>query len=161
MIFKSKHADLPIPDSDLCSVVLSRAEELGDKPALIDGLSGRKLSYSELARQTRHFAAGLDRRGFKKGDVFATFMPNVPEYAVVFLGVAAVGGINTTVNSLYSTSDLVHQFTDSGARFLLTVPDFLDRALPAASPTAYKKHWLIPLLQRYFISLRMSCRLCP
>ena len=84
MIFKSKHADLVIPNSDLCSVVLSRAEKLGDKPALIDGMNGRKLSYHDMAKQVNHFAAGLDRRGFKKGDVFATFMPNVPEYAVVF-----------------------------------------------------------------------------
>mgnify|MGYP003670054131 CR=1 FL=1 len=143
MIFKSKHADLVIPDSDLCSVVLTRAEELGDKPALIEGMSGRKLSYAELARQIRHFAAGLDQRGFRKGDVFATFMPNVPEYAVVFLGVAAVGGINTTVNSLYSTSDLVHQFTDSGARFLLTIPEFLDRALPAAKEVGIEQIFVL------------------
>ena len=51
------------------------------------------------------------------------------------MGVAAVAGINTTLISLYSTSDLVHQFRDSGARFLLTIPDFLDRALPAAKET--------------------------
>ena len=63
----------------------------------------------------------------------AVFIPNMPEYAVIFLGVAAVGGINTTVNSLYSTADLVHQFTDSGAKFLITIPEFLDRALPAAN----------------------------
>lgn len=143
MILKSKHDDLVIPNSDLCSVVLSRAEELGDKPALIDGMSGRKLSYHDLAKQIQHFAAGLDQRGFKKGDVFATFMPNVPEYAVVFLGVAAVGGINTTLNSLYSTSDLTHQFKDSGARFLLTIPDFLDRALPAAKEAGIEEVFVL------------------
>ncbi|MDG1025532.1 MAG: 4-coumarate--CoA ligase family protein [Gammaproteobacteria bacterium] len=143
MIFKSKHPDLEIPDSDLCSVVLTRAKELGEKPALVDGSTGRTLSYTQLAKQIQHFAAGLDQRGFKKGDVFATFTPNVPEYAVVFLGVAAVGGINTTVNSLYSTSDLIHQFTDSGARFLLTIPEFLDRALPAARETGIEEIFVL------------------
>lgn len=132
MIFKSQHADIDIPLTDLTSVVLGRAQELGEKAALIDGTTGRRLSFNQLSQQVRQFAAGLDQRGFKKGDVFAIFMPNVPEYAVVFLGVAAVGGINTTVNSLYSTNDLVHQLNDSGARFLLTIPQFLDRALPAA-----------------------------
>ncbi|MBT4582073.1 MAG: AMP-binding protein [Gammaproteobacteria bacterium] len=132
MIFKSKVPDIQVPESDLTSVVLTRVDELGEKAALVDGISGRSISYLQLRELIAKMATGLHLRGFKKGDVFATFMPNVPEYAVVFLGVASAGGINTTVNSLYSTSDLVHQFKDSKAKFLLTIPDFLDRALPAA-----------------------------
>ena len=116
----------------MTSVVLQRVDELGDKSALIDGTSGRALSYNELSSQIKHLAAGLNQRGFKKGDVCAVFCPNLPEYATIFLGVAAVGGINTTVNSLYSTNDLIHQFTDSRAKLLITIPAFMDRALPAA-----------------------------
>ncbi|MBT5718709.1 MAG: AMP-binding protein [Gammaproteobacteria bacterium] len=48
------------------------------------------------------------------------------------MGVAAGGGVNTPVNSLYSSRDFVHQLTDSDTRFLFTIPEFLDRALPAA-----------------------------
>ena len=132
MIFKSQQPDINLPETALTSVVLGRVDELGDKPALIEGLTGRTLSYNQLREQINKFAAGLDERGFKKGDVMAIFIPNMPEYAVIFLGVAAVGGINTTVNSLYSTADLVHQFNDSGAKLLITIPDFLDRARPAA-----------------------------
>lgn len=143
MIFKSKLPDIEIPETDLCSVVLTRVGELGDKPALIDGPTGRTLSYNQLARQIKQFATGLNQRGFKKGDVFAIFVPNVPEYAIAFLGVAAAGGINTTVNSLYSSSDLVHQFNDSGARFLLTIPEFLDRALPAAQETGIEEIFIL------------------
>ncbi len=143
MIFKSKQADIVIPDTDLCSVVLTRVKKLGDKPALVDGPSGRTLSYNQLALQINKLACGLHQLGFKKGDVFATFIPNVPEYAVAFLGVAAVGGVNTTVNSLYSSSDLIHQFNDSGARFLLTIPEFLDRALPAAQETGIEKIFVL------------------
>jgi len=143
MIFKSKHPDIVIPDADLCSVVLTRVDEMGDKPALVDGPTGRTLSYTQLGTQVKQLAAGLSQRGFMKGDVFATFIPNVPEYAVVFLGVARAGGINTTVNSLYSTSDLVHQFNDSGARFLLTIPAFLDRALPAAAEAGIEEVFVL------------------
>ncbi|HIL63982.1 MAG TPA: 4-coumarate--CoA ligase family protein, partial [Porticoccaceae bacterium] len=80
MIFKSQHADIDIPESDLTSVVLSRVDELGDKAALIDGPTGRSLSYLQLREQVNRLAAGLHRRGFRKGDVFAIFIPNVPEY---------------------------------------------------------------------------------
>ena len=132
MIFENNDPGVAVPKTDLTSVVLQRVDELGDKSALIDGTSGRALSYQELRSQIKHLAAGLNQRGFKKGDVCAVFCPNLPEYATIFLGVAAVGGINTTVNSLYSTNDLIHQFTDSKAKFLITIPAFMDRALPAA-----------------------------
>ena len=132
MIFKSRLPDLQLPKSDLTTVVLSRATELAERTALVNGTSGASLSYAELSDHINRFASGLQRRGFAKGDVLALFCPNVPEYAVAFLGVAAAGGVNTTVNSLYSSADLVHQFRDSGARFLLTIPAFLDRARPAA-----------------------------
>ncbi len=143
MIFKSTQADIDIPDSDLCSVVLTRVNELGDKHALVDGPTGRALSYKQLASQIKYFSAGLSKCGFKKGDVFAIFIPNVPEYAVVFLGVAALGGVNTTVNSLYSSTDLIHQLSDSNARFLLTIPPFLDRALAAAKATGIEKIFVL------------------
>ena len=132
MIFTSSKPDVAIPHTDLASVVLRYAGEKADEPALIDGTSGRELTYGQLKQQVERLAAGLHGRGFGKGDVCAVFCPNCPEYGVIFLGVASVGGINTTVNSLYSTKDLVHQFSDSGARMLITIPQFLDRALPAA-----------------------------
>ncbi|MBT6058165.1 MAG: AMP-binding protein, partial [Gammaproteobacteria bacterium] len=85
MIFKSKVPDIQVPESDLTSVVLTRVDELGEKAALVDGISGRSISYLQLRELIAKMATGLHLRGFKKGDVFATFMPNVPEYAVVFL----------------------------------------------------------------------------
>lgn len=132
MIFENNLPEVSVPNLDLSSVVLGRVDEFADKPALIDGPSGRTLTFSQLRTQINHLAAGLHQRGFKKGDVCAVFCPNVPEYATIFLGVAAAGGINTTVNSLYSTNDLIHQFKDSGARILITIPQFMDRAAPAA-----------------------------
>ena len=133
VIFKSKQADVDIPESDLTTVVLGRVDELGDKVALVEGLSQRSLNYNQLKQQIDHLATGLSQRSFQKGDVLAIFCPNLPEYAVIFLGVAKAGGTNTTVNSIYSHDDLVHQFKDSGTKFLVTIPQFLDRALPAAN----------------------------
>ena len=132
MIFENSVPDAQVPNKDLTSVVLEKVDELGDKPALIDGTSGRTLTYNQLRSQINHLAAGLHQRGFRKGDVCAVFCPNLPEYATIFLGIASVGGINTTVNSLYSTNDLIHQFKDSGAKLLITIPQFMDRAAPAA-----------------------------
>jgi acyl-CoA synthetase (AMP-forming)/AMP-acid ligase II len=132
MIVKSTSPDVHIPDVSITEYVLRHVDRLGDKPALIDGPSGRTLTYRQLADGVRRAAAGLHRRGFRKGDVFAIYSPNLPEYAVIFLAVAAVGGINTTANPLYTADELGKQLTDSGARFLITVPAFLDKAREAA-----------------------------
>jgi acyl-CoA synthetase (AMP-forming)/AMP-acid ligase II len=111
--------------------VLEGAEQQGDKPALIDGSSGRQLSYGQLTDGVRRVASALRRRGLNKGDVFAIFSPNVLEYPIAFHAVASLGGVLTTANSLYTPRELREQLRDSGARFLLTVPAFMDRASEA------------------------------
>ncbi len=133
MIFRSPFPDVTLPEMPLTEFVMKRAVELADRPALIDGLSGRALTFGQLAEGIRRGAAGLSRRGFKKGDVFAIYSPNVPEYAVVFHAVASVGGINTTINPLYTADELAHQLNDSGAKYLVTVEMFLDKAKEAAA----------------------------
>jgi acyl-CoA synthetase (AMP-forming)/AMP-acid ligase II len=133
MIFRSQEADVPIPSVPVHEYVLRYAERLPGKPALIDGPSGRTLTYSQLAGAVRAFASGLAARGFKKGDVFAIFCPNLPEYAVAFMGVSAAGGINTTANPLCTADELAKQLGDCKARFLLTVPPFLEKAREAAA----------------------------
>ena len=116
MIHRSPDPDLEIPASDVTSFVLARADELGEKPALTDGPSGRELSYGELARSTRRLAAGLASRGFGKSDVLAVYMPNLPEYAIAFHGATSAGGMCTTVNPLYTAAELGFQLSDSGTR---------------------------------------------
>jgi len=76
---------------------------------------------------------GLTERGFARGDVFAIYCPNLPEYAVAFLAVAALGGIVTTINPLYTADELAHQLADTDARYLLTIPPLLDTARAAVA----------------------------
>ncbi len=132
MIFRSPYPEVSIPAVSLPSVVLGEAVERGARPALIDGPSGRTLTYAQLYQGVQAVAAGLAARGFSKGDVFAIFSPNLPEYAVAFQAVAQLGGIVTTVNPLYTREELAFQLKDSGARMLLTVPPFVETARAAA-----------------------------
>ncbi len=129
----SPFAAVEIPQTDVTSFVLERAEELGDKPALIDGPSGRTITFAGLAEAIRSFSAGLAENGFGPGDAIAIYMPNVPEYAIAFHGAAAAGGRATTANPLYTARELEHQLRDSGACMLLTVPPFLEIAKEAAA----------------------------
>src|SRR2546427_2391437 len=69
MIFRSPHPDVAVPDIALHRFVLARAAERGTKPALIDGPSGRILTYAALTRGADRVAAGGPARGFQKGGV--------------------------------------------------------------------------------------------
>jgi acyl-CoA synthetase (AMP-forming)/AMP-acid ligase II len=139
MTVKSTSPDVTIPDVSITEYVLRHAARLGDKPALIDGPTGRTLTYGQLAGAVRRAAAGLARRGFGKGDVLAIYSPNLPEYAIAFLAVASLGGVNTTANPLYTADELATQLKDSGARFLLTVPPVLDKAREAAGKSGIEE----------------------
>jgi len=139
MIVKSTIPELSIPNVSVTEYALRHAGRLGDKPALIDGPSGRTLTYAQLAGAIRTVAAGLAARGFSKGDVFAIYCPNIPEYAVIFNAVAMLGGINTTINPLYTPGELANQLNDSKARFLVTVPPFLAQAREAAAQAAIEE----------------------
>ncbi|HEX6452232.1 MAG TPA: AMP-binding protein [Trebonia sp.] len=131
-MIRSPFPDVEIPDVPITDFALAGAARLGGKPAFIDAASGRTLSYAQLAESVRAAAAGLAGRGFGKGDVFAHYAPNLPEYAVAFHAVATVGGVNTTANPLLTVDELATQLGDCGARLLVTVPPLLEKAAVAA-----------------------------
>ena len=135
MIFRGPYPDVSIPEVSLTDFIFNSTAEIRDKTALIDGLSGRSLTYAELEDSVHRVAASLARRGFQKGDVFAIFSANCIEYAVIFHAVAMLGGINTTVNPLYTADEAALQLEDAGAKFMVTAAPFMEKAVAAARAT--------------------------
>ncbi|MBK8019426.1 MAG: AMP-binding protein [Betaproteobacteria bacterium] len=136
MIHRSPWPDVAVPDAGLYETVTARFAEFGDRAAVIDGPSGRVLSYVQLHRDIDRMAASLAARGFAKGDMFAICSPNVPEYAIAFLAVNRAGGTVTTMNPLYTAEEIAHQLEETGAKFLLTVGALVERCAQAAKGTA-------------------------
>ena len=143
MIYTSPLPAVEIPDVPLTEFVLARAAELGDKPALVDGPTGRSLTYAQLAAAVRSLAGGLVEHGFGKGDVLALMAPNMPEFAVVFHSVAMAGGVVTTINPTYTEGEIHHQLLDSNARILITVPPLVDAAKAATVGTGVSETYVI------------------
>ena len=75
MIYRSPYPDVDIPNITLQDYLFEHAAKYADKTALIDGPSGRTLTYGQLVGAIRRTAAGLAARGFGKGDVFAIYSP--------------------------------------------------------------------------------------
>jgi acyl-CoA synthetase (AMP-forming)/AMP-acid ligase II len=123
MIIHSPYDDVELAAVPLHEFVLGGADPTtrrGDRAALIDGPTGRVLTYAELAGSVRKAAAGLAAHGMTPGDVVALCSPNSPEFAVAYYAALAAGALVTTVNPLAPTDDMARQLTHSGARWLVT-----------------------------------------
>src|ERR1700752_27027 len=139
MIIKGPNPDVEIPEIPLTDFVLQRAAQLGDKPALIEGPTGRTITYAQLVEAVKNVAGNLYRRGFRKGDVFGILSPNIPEYAIALHAVSSLGGSVTPINPLYTHHEIHHQLKDAGARFLVTVPTCVEKAREGAKETGVEE----------------------
>ena len=110
MAMRSPYPDVEIPDVALAEFVYADAPARGDAVAIVDGPSGRSYSYALLHHLVGRCAAGLAERGVQQHDVVGVFAPNIPEWPIVFHGVAQLGAINTTINSLYTAQETARFF---------------------------------------------------
>jgi acyl-coenzyme A synthetase/AMP-(fatty) acid ligase len=151
MIFSSPHADVNIPNLSITDYVLQHAAGHGSKPALIpalppaliDGPSGRTISYDELPMLIRRLAAGFASEGVGKRDVLAIYAPNLPECVLAFHAVASLGAMATMAPPLFTAQELTVQLNDSAARYLLTTAELLPRARAAAAAADIRKIFVI------------------
>lgn len=143
MIFKSPHAAVTIPEVSITDYVLRRADELGDKPALIDGPTGRSYTYGQLRCYISALASGFAHHGLRKGNVLAILSPNLPEYALAFHAAATLGVATTMVPPLFTDEEIIKQLRDSGAKFLLTIPQLMGKAREVAQASGIRKVFVI------------------
>ncbi|TQM43354.1 AMP-binding protein [Pseudonocardia cypriaca] len=143
MIITSAFADVDVPDVAVPEYVLAHAPEREAKPAIVDGASGRALTYADLVAGVRRCATGLAARGLLPGEVFAIMMPNLPEFAVAYHGALTAGGVVTTLSPLATVDEAAYQLADTSARFLLTVPPCLEIALAAAEKAGVERVFVL------------------
>ena len=94
-----------------------------DKPAFHN--LGCTMTYGELARQSRDFAAFLQGLpGLAPGDRVAIMSPNLLQYPVAMFGILRAGMVVVNVNPLYTARELEHQLKDSGAKVIVIVENF-------------------------------------
>ena len=125
MIHRSPLAAIDIPAVPVADFVLARAAARGSRPALIDAVTGRTITYEQLPTLVDRAAAALAALGLRKGGVCAIFSRNTPDYAVAVLAIARLGAIVTTINTLATPADLEKQLRDSGSKILIVSPEGL------------------------------------
>ncbi len=137
-IFRSKLPDICIPyHMTLAEYCMEKALQRPDKVAIVDGNTGKALTYGELAVLSQRVAAGLMKLGVEKGGVIAVLLPNGCEFVAVFLGAAIRGAIVTTANPFYTPVELENQIRVARATMVVTHSSYVEklRALDLQVPT--------------------------
>ena len=97
-------------------------KKFADRPAF--HCMGKTISFAELDRMSRDFAAWLQAKGLPKGTRIALMMPNVLQYPVALFGTLRAGYTVVNVNPLYTARELEHQLKDSGAEVIVILENF-------------------------------------
>ncbi len=106
-------------------------ERTGGTEELI--FEGRVESGAARFVRSCRFSAGLRGAGLVAGDRVVVHMANCPEVAVAYHGVWRAGGVVTPTLFLLDEAELRHVLVDSGARFVVTTPEFLTKVRAVAS----------------------------
>ncbi|KAL1138967.1 hypothetical protein AAG570_009028 [Ranatra chinensis] len=72
---------------------------------------------------SENLAAFLTESCYKRGDVLAIALPNLPEYAIALLGALRAGLAVTPVNPVYNAEEIGYQLGNSGANIVVTYPE--------------------------------------
>jgi long-chain acyl-CoA synthetase len=126
--------------------------------ALPNGSQG-SITFEETDRLSDQFAVYLrEVAGFKAGDRVAIQMPNCLAYPIAVFGTLKAGLVMANTNPLYTTAEMVHQFTDSGAVGLIVIDLFANKVAEVLPKTSIRTvvvvgiSDLLPPLKRLLIS---------
>ena len=125
------HELAALPFSHLPEMVRAAAgtyeKSIAFTQVMANGMNG-SLTYGQIDEMSDQFAAYLrEVVGLNEGDRVAVQMPNCLAYPIVAFGVFKAGLVLVNTNPLYTPSEMVHQFADSGAKALVVIDMFADR----------------------------------
>ncbi|BCJ85522.1 AMP-binding protein [Effusibacillus dendaii] len=113
----------PFGEVPLTTYLQRWAERQPDHPVLI--YYGREVSFRELDDLSSRFSSCLADLGLTKGDRVAVFLPNCPQFHIAFYGILKLGCVHVPVNPMFKELELIYELSDSGARVIVTLDQFV------------------------------------
>jgi acetyl-CoA synthetase len=96
----------------------------GNSTAIIwengENIPPRTLTYEQLLKEVRRFAAALKALGVRRGDRVTIYMPMVPEAAIAMLAATRIGAIHSAVFGGFGYGALADRITDADSKILVT-----------------------------------------
>ncbi len=110
----------------------------GDHPAL--RFEGRVHGSGELIDRAARMAGGFAALGLVPGERVVVTMANCPEVSIAYHALWRAGLVVTPATFLLPAAELRHVLSDSGARAVLTTPEFLEKVTEAAAGLPELRH---------------------
>ncbi|MDP2840866.1 MAG: acetate--CoA ligase, partial [Candidatus Methanoperedens sp.] len=85
-----------------------------------DGGDTATYTYRQLYDEVCRFANVLRKRGIKKGDRIAIYLPMIPQLVISMLACARIGAIHNVVFAGFSADALKERVNDSGCKMVIT-----------------------------------------
>ncbi len=108
-----------------------------EKPAL--NFMGYAMNFRETGDMVLRFASFLHESGIRKGDRVAIVLPNVIPCVVAYYAILRLGAVVVMNNPLYTDTELLHQFMDSGSRIVVTLDLLANRIIDLRDKCAVEK----------------------
>jgi len=150
---------IEIPNVPLFHFLEESARKYPDRACTI--FKGAVISYREMNTISDRIAAALVDMGVKKGDRVGIFMPNTPQFVMVYFGILKAGGVVVATNPLYTAPEIEHQAGDAGIEYMFVMTNFYNTIKKAQPKTKIKKlivtnlkETLPPLMKVLFTLLR-------
>lgn len=115
---------------------------------------GTEITYADLDKLSRNFAAYLQQLNLEKGARVAIMLPNILQYPVAIFGILRAGYVAVNTNPLYTADEVIHQMNDSGAEVIIVLANFaktIEKALPSMPSV---KHVIITQIGDLFPSFK-------
>jgi long-chain acyl-CoA synthetase len=160
-----KHYDKGVPHSinypsvPIFHFLEESARKYPNQPCTI--FKGEVISFQEMDAITDKLAAALAGLGIKKGDRVGIFIPNTPQFVMVYFGILKAGGVVVAIDSRYTAPEIVHQANDAGIETMFVMSNFYKTMQTAQPKTKIKKlivtnikETLPPVLKALFTLLK-------
>ncbi len=108
----------------------ARAEQTAIVAVRDDGLDS--WSYGRLGREIERVAGGLARVA-APGERVGLWLPNRPEWIVIYFAIVATGAVAVPIENTIADADLARLLEDSGCRRIFVAPQHLPRLRKIAS----------------------------
>ena len=101
------------------------------------------ISYQELNILTNKVANFLYDLGIRKGDKVSVYLPNMPEFVYLYLGIPKIGAITGPVNALFKAREVKFVVDHSEAKVLVTIPQFMETVNEVKKDLPNLKHIIV------------------
>lgn len=89
---------------------------------------GESITFKEVEQKSRALACYLlNVAKLSSGDRVAIQLPNINQYPIAAFAVLRAGLVLVNTNPMYTSREMQHQFTDSGAKALIILTDLLPK----------------------------------